>query len=396
VSPDADVVIVGLGGLGSAAAYWTAREPGARVLGLEQFELGHPYGASEDVSRIIRRSYHRRDYVRLTRHAYDAWAEVERESGSRVVVRTGGLDVGPAEPAAGVAIDLDAYQGAMIAEDVPFERLDAAEVMRRWPAWRLDEEHVGLYQADAGIADPSHGNAAHRRLAVEHGATLRTHARVAGIEDRAGELVIELEGGGHVAAARVILALDAWTNDVLATLGTQLPLTVTQEQVCWFRPVGDPALFSPERFPVWIWMDEPSFYGFPTHGRPGPKIGQDVGGREVTPATRTFDRDPAALERVLSFLNRRLPSMATEPLLVKSCLYTMTPDRDFVIDTLPGHPGIQVLLGSAHAYKFASFLGRVVAERALHGAAMTDAELGAFRLDRPALRDPESSRSFLV
>ena len=100
-----------------------------------------------------------------------------------------------------------------------------------------------------------------------------------------------LEDGERLTAGRVIVAADAWTNDLLDPLGARLPLTVTQEQVAWFTPRGDPSLFAPERFPVWIWMDEPSFYGFPAHGHPGPKVGQDVGGRQVTPATRTFERD---------------------------------------------------------------------------------------------------------
>ena len=139
---------------------------GVRVLGLEQYELGHSLGASQDVSRIIRLSYHRPDYVRLARRAYATWAEVERESGTQVVFRTGGLDVGPREKDHGVEIDLDAYIDSMRAEDVPFEVLDAAEVMRRFPAWRLGDEHVGLFQPDAGLADPSRGNVAHRRPRV--------------------------------------------------------------------------------------------------------------------------------------------------------------------------------------------------------------------------------------
>ena len=94
---DWDVVVVGLGALGSAAAYWASRRDGVRVLALERFEIGHSYGASQDVSRIIRLSYHRPDYVRLARRAYATWAEVEAESGTRVVFRTGGLDVGPRE-----------------------------------------------------------------------------------------------------------------------------------------------------------------------------------------------------------------------------------------------------------------------------------------------------------
>jgi sarcosine oxidase len=399
VTRDVDVAVVGLGALGSAAAYWLSRRPGLRVLGLERFELGHPYGASEDVSRIIRRSYHRRDYVRLTARAYDAWAEVERESGSQVVFRTGGLDVGPRQPREGADIDIEVYADAMTAEGIPFERLAAAEIMRRWPAWRLDEDHLGLYQSDTGIADPSRGNAAHRHLAREHGAHLREHAPVAVLNDAggdAGEVTLELESGERIRAGRVILATDAWTNDLLGPLGCPLPLTVTQEQVSWFTPRVDPALFAPDRFPVWIWMDEPSFYGFPTHGHPGPKIGQDVGGRPVTPATRTFARDENAFARTMAFLEARLPGMAVEPFLTKTCLYTMTPDRDFVVDTVPGHPNVSVVLGSAHAYKFASALGRMMAELAVDGSTPAGPDLEAFRIDRPILREDAPATSFLI
>ena len=140
---DHDVIVVGLGALGSGAAYWLARK-GADVLGLEQFELGHSNGASQDHSRIIRLSYHRPEYVRLARRAYETWAEVEAESGTTIVTRTGGLDVAPRN----AAIPLSDYIDSMTAEGVPFEHLDADEIMRRWPQWHLGEEHHGL--ADGG------------------------------------------------------------------------------------------------------------------------------------------------------------------------------------------------------------------------------------------------------
>jgi sarcosine oxidase len=394
---DWDVVVVGLGALGSGAVYWASRRPGLRVLGLEQFELGHSLGASQDVSRIIRLSYHRPEYVRLARRAYAAWTEVEEESGTQVVFRTGGLDVGPREQDHGVEIDLDAYIESMRAEGVPFEILDAGEVMRRYPAWRLGDEHMGLFQPDAGLADPSRGNVAHRELAVVHGATLRDRTRVTRIQTRDdGAVEVHLENGERLAAGRVILATDSWSNDLLEPLGSRLPLTITQEQVSWFTPRVDPALFAPDRFPVWIWMHEPSFYGFPTHGHPGPKVGQDVGGREVTNATRTFERDEDAHARVMGFLEAHLPAMAVQPFLTKTCLYTLTPDRDFVVDALPEHPGVHVLLGSAHAYKFASVLGRIIVERALDGSSPSDPELAGFRIDRPILHEASPRRTFVV
>ena len=199
----------------------------------------------------------------------------------RVVFRTGGLDVGPRETAEGVAIDIDEYARAMTAEGVPFERLDGAEIMRRWPAWRLDD---GARRAVPGRTPGSPtrraGNVAHRRLAAAHGAVLREHAPVARIEDggRRDRPSSSRTGSDPRGQASSSPPTPGRTTCSRRS-ARSLPLTVTQEQVSWFTPRGDPALFAPERFPVWIWMDEPSFYGFPTHGHPGPKVGQDVGGR---------------------------------------------------------------------------------------------------------------------
>ena len=138
-----DLIVVGLGALGAGAAYWGSSRPGARVLGLERFEFGHANGASADHSRIIRLSYHRPDYVRLAKRAYETWATVEAEAGERVVTITGGLDLWPADP----AIPAADYTGSLAAEGVPFELIDAAEVMRRWPQWRLDEGTTAMFQA---------------------------------------------------------------------------------------------------------------------------------------------------------------------------------------------------------------------------------------------------------
>jgi sarcosine oxidase len=219
---------------------------------------------------------------------------------------------------------------------------------------------------------------------------------VVSIAEDGGEAVLELESGERITAGSTVLATDSWTNELLEPIGAALPLTVTQEQVSWFTPRVDHALFAPERFPVWIWMHEPSFYGFPTHGQPGPKIGQDVGGREVTNATRTFERDEDAHARVMAFLGEHLPGMAVHPFLTKTCLYTLTPDRDFVVDTVPGHSSVHVLLGSAHAYKFASVLGRIIAERIVDGSSPSEPELEAFRFDRPALHGQGAARTFII
>jgi sarcosine oxidase len=387
---DWDVIVVGLGAIGSAAAYWASTRPGTRVLGLERFELGHANGASADHSRIIRLSYHRPDYVRLAKRAYETWAEVESEADERVVTVTGGLDLWPADP----GIPMADYTDSLAAEAVPFEILDAWEVMQRWPQWHLPDDVTALWQSRGGLADPYHGNAAHRRLATARGATLVERTPVTAIRPVRGAYEVDAGGTTH-RAGRVILAADAWTNELLAPLGRRLPLTVTKEQVTYFA-ARDPAAFAPARFPVWIWMDEPSFYGIPTYGEPGPKAAQDAGGQPTTAESRTFERDEAMYARVRRFVETYLPEAAGPELLTKTCLYTLTPDRDFVVDRVPDAPGVIVGLGAGHGFKFASVLGRVLVEMALDGASPSDGELGAFRLDRPILLEQDPATSWLV
>jgi sarcosine oxidase len=387
---DWDVIVVGLGALGSAAACWASSRPGVRVLGLERFELGHANGASADHSRIIRLSYHRPDYVRLARRAYATWAELEAEAGDRIVTITGGLDLWPADP----AIAIDDYTGSLTSEGVPFELLDGREVTRRWPQWRLGDEVTALWQAHGGLADPYRGNAAHRRLATARGATLLDRTPVTAIREVGGAYEVEAGGDTH-AAGRVIITADAWTNELLVAFDRRLPLTVTKEQVTYFA-CADPAAFAPERFPVWIWMDDPSFYGFPTYGEAGPKAAQDCGGEPTTADTRTFDRDDAAFERVRDFLERHLPGALGPPILTRTCLYTLTPDRDFVIDRLPDAPGVLVGLGAAHGFKYASVLGRILVELALDGTTPSAPELTGFRIDRPILLEEAPATSWMV
>ena len=390
VRDEFDVIVVGLGALGSAAAYWASSRTGVRVLGLERFELGHANGASADHSRIIRLSYHRPDYVRLAKRAYESWSTVEAEAGERIVTITGGLDLWPADP----AIPMADYTDSLTAEDVPFELLGAAEIQWRWPAWRLTDDVIGMYQAQGGIADPFRGNVAHRRLAIDLGATLRAEAPVDAIREIGGGY--ELDAGGRTySAGRVILTADAWTNDLLVHFDRRLPLTVTKEQVTYLA-APDPTLFGPERFPVWIWMDDPSFYGFPVYGEPGPKVAQDAGGRPVTPGTRTFDPDPAITQRVRRFVDDHLPTAGAKEIYTKTCLYTLTPERDFVLDRLPESPGVLVGLGAAHGFKYASVIGRILVELAVDGRTPSAGEIGAFGVDRAALRDPDAVARPLV
>jgi monomeric sarcosine oxidase len=381
-----DVAVVGLGAIGSATCNALARA-GVSVLGLDQFELGHARGASHDHSRIIRRSYHTPGYVTLAGGAYDAWDRVE--SDEPLVIRTGGIDLFPA----GAAIPIDDYTGSMGAVGVPFELLDAGEIVARWPAWHLAPDVVALYQADTGIVAAELATAALRRSAVAHGATLRAEAAVRSVRDTSDGIVLETDAD-KFRADRVVLAADAWTNQLLVDLGWKIPLVVTQEQLTYTRP-ADLSYFSRDRFPVWIWMDEPSWYGFPEFGRAGwVKTARDCGGREVTATTRTFDPDPDAEALLLAFLADALPGASTGETITKTCLYTLTPDRDFVLDAVPDHPDVFVALGAAHGFKFAALIGEIM--RDLITGCDSPYDLTPFAIDRDALTTANPARAWLV
>ncbi len=381
-----DLVVVGLGGLGSSTC-WHAARRGLSVLGLEQFELGHDRGASHDTSRIIRHSYHTPGYVDLTFAAYDDWADLEDETGEQLVTITGGIDLFPA----GGVIPITDYTQSLAARDVPYELLDPAAVRQRWPQFRLPVGTTALYQERTGIVPAARGTAAMQRAAVRHGATLRDRTRVESIVPR-GDQVDVLTPDGVVSSARVVVTADAWTARLLAPLGVDLPLSVLEEQVTYFTP-DDPESFSPKRFPVWIWMDEPCYYGFPTYGEATVKAAQDCGGPEVSGDDRSGEPDAEMRERLSRFMGELLPGSGPVT-RSKRCLYTLTPDRDFVISRVPGNDAVTVGLGSAHAFKFAATFGRLLTGVAVDGG--TSADLSGFALDRPALTDPDYVTHWMI
>lgn len=383
-----EFIVVGCGGLGSAAAYWLSRLAGSEVLALEQFRIGHDNGASQDHSRIIRLSYHTPEYTALTPHTYTAWDEIEAESGQQLVFRTGGLDVAPA----GYTHLLDGYADSMRSSGIPFDTLDHRQTMERFPQWRLNDGDMALYQAESGLVDPRRAIQTHVALARSHGATVLDETPVREIRPTSDGVDVVTDAG-MFHAARLVVTSDAWTNQVLAGTGVQIPLTVTQEQVTyWATPnLRD---FAPDRFPIWIWHggDTGWFYGFPVYGEIATKAGEDVGGDVVTPETRTFEPNPRPYEKLEHFLSERIPGSLGPVLYTKTCLYTMTPDRDFVLDRLPEYPQITVGLGAAHGFKFSCLIGQILADLASEGD--TRYPIAPFGLNRPALTNPSFIPAF--
>jgi monomeric sarcosine oxidase len=382
------VIVLGLGGIGSAAAYWAARRLDGDVLGLEQFGLGHLNGGSEDHSRIIRLSYHTPGYVELAKAAYETWNALEEDSGEAVVLPTGGLDLAPAD----ATIGLEDYRASMGAAGVVFEDLEATEVMSRWPQWRLGDDVTALYQERSGLVMASRANAAHRRMAQDHGATLLATSEVTAVTETDDGVTVTTAEGTHEADS-LIIAAGAWTNRVVGHLGVQFPLEVTQEQVVYLTP-PDPDMFAPERFPIWIWMTEPSFYGFPVFGEPAVKVAWDRCELVTDPETREHEPRHDVTSTIRRFVSEHLPGADGDVHLARTCLYTLTPDRDFIVDRLPGRERVFVAVGAGHAFKFASLLGSTLVDLAIDGT--TTRDITPFAADRAILGEKSPKRSYMV
>lgn len=383
-----DAIVIGCGGFGSAVLYWLSRlGPGGRYLAIEQFSLGHDRGSSQDHSRIIRLAYHESCYAAIAPEAYVCWNAIEEESGVQVLLKTGGLVIERPEELAnkpGGVRTLPAYVDAMHERGIPFEELGGREVSKRWPQFVFDDTERAVYQQDAGLVDAAKGNAVHRALARARGGEILAETPVREIRT-SGSAIEVVTDTGRYQGGRLIVTSGAWTNRVLAGAGIELPLRVTQEQVTYFA-TEHLREFCPDRFPVWIWHGTHSYYGFPVYGEVATKMGEHNGGPVVTADTRTFDPDPVRERRYSEFMARHIPRGGGPILVTKTCLYTVPPDQNFVLSTLPGDDRISLAIGAGHGYKFAGFMGRTLAEFALRGSA--SAPVDAFRADRPALTDP--------
>lgn len=376
-------IVIGAGAIGSAAAYWLSQEPGARVLVVEQFELVNTRGSSGDHFRIIRHAYHSTDYTRLTPAAYDAWHEIEARSGLQVLLKTGGLDLATSDEAS--VRELEGYRAAMDAVGIPFEDLTADEIRRRYPQWRIEDDVTGFHQADAGLIDIRRSVSAHTSLALAAGVEFLPHTRVTGVELRADSVTVRTTAGAFDAGALVVAAA-SWLGDLMPDLGLTFRLTLSQEQVSYFTN-ANLSRFAPDVFPVWIFHSTETFYGFPVYGEAAIKLARDMRGRLIASEERVFEGDDDEAAVLRGFLERRLPSAVGPVWANRTCLYDMPADRDFVLDVLPGHPHVAVFNGAGHAGKFASLVGRILAELLTTGT--SSHPIDAFRLSRPAITDPD-------
>jgi sarcosine oxidase len=372
VSRRFDAIVVGVGGMGSAALYHLARR-GQHVLGLERFDVPNELGSSHGITRIIRLAYYEHvDYVPLLRRAYELWRELEARAGEQLLHITGSIDAGPPGQ-----LVFSGSRRSCEEHGLPHEILDAAEVTRRFPAYRLEPEAMAVLQPEGGFLLPERSIVAHVEGALAEGAEVRARERVLGWEP-AGEGVRVRTERGEYEAERLVLTTGAWMEELAG-----LPVVAERQVLAWLQPLK-PALFAPERFPVFnVQLDEDDrYYGFPVFGIPGFKFGRYHHLGE-TGDPDALEREPrAADEEVLRrFAERCFPEGAGPTMTLKTCLFENSPDEHFILDTLPGAP--QVVVGggfSGHGFKFCSVVGEILADLVLEGS--TAHEIEFLRLGR--------------
>jgi sarcosine oxidase len=369
-----DAIIIGLGGMGSAALYHLTRR-GARVLGLEQFQLGHDRGSSHGLTRIIRLAYAEDPrYVPLLRRAYQLWRELEERAGEQLLFVTGGIDAGRQ----GSAL-LTGSLRSCAQHGLTHEVLDAPTLNRRFPGYRFPPELISVYQPDAGFVLAERSVVAHVSLAREMGATVHTGERVLGWAPAGSSLEVRTDLGLY-RGDRLVVTAGPWAGRVVPLVA---PLARPERQiVIWTKP-AEPKHFQVGSFPIfYLEADEGRFYGLPIHGIPGFKIGKYHHRGELADPDRPDPVCHPEDEAVLREGIRRYFPGADGPVLAsQACLFTNTADEHFIIDRHPDDDRIVIAAGfSGHGYKFCGVVGEILADLTLEGGTSWDVDL--FRLAR--------------
>ncbi len=376
-----DTIILGLGGMGSAAAFHLSKR-GKRVLGIDQYTAAHDRGSSHGASRIIRQAYHENPaYVPLVQRAYELWEQLERDSGRNLLQLTGGLMVGP--PGSAV---VEGTLASAIEHNLPYQTLDARELKRRYPILNPRPDETAVYEVRAGFLRPELCVRAHLEHAEKHGADLHFEESVVAWRAESSGGVEVTTNRSSYTAERLIVAPGAWASALLP--GLQVPFDVRRHVMCWFDPLGGIEPFLPEKFPIYLWEAGPHdvFYGFPaTDGAAdGVKVAMHSGGDPCTAASVRREIADADIKEVRTHLARFIPSLNGPLLQAAACMYTLTPDEHFILSLHPDHPQVAIAAGfSGHGFKFTSVVGEILADLATTGRTRQDISL--FSPDRFAV-----------
>lgn len=389
-----DVIVLGLGGMGSAAASHLARR-GARVLGLEQHALGHDRGASHGESRLIRRAYFESPrYVPLLERAYELWDELAARTGMALLHRTGlalcaerASGEGGGEGGRSAGGPFGRALATARAAGIPVEELSAAEAVARWPALNLPLHFSCLYEPGAGFLEVERCVLAHAEDARRHGAVLRQEEAVRSWRSDGTTVWVETDKGSYQ-ARQLVIAAGPWSSLLLEELA--LPLRVHRVVQLWFA--ADDAMAMESGMPCFAFdVGGRFFYGFPRlprGGAPAAKICEHAPGTLIdVQHLAEVDRQlhPEDVSAVADTIRAYLPAVDAQPVHHKVCLYTMTPDEDFVVDRHPHHANVQLAAGfSGHGFKFSSVIGEILADLALQG--QTRHPIDFLKLGRAALQ----------
>ena len=372
-----DAAIIGLGAMGSAAAWQLARR-GLSVIGFDRFRPPHTRGSSHGESRVIREAYYEHpSYVPLVQRAYELWDELAGETGRTLLRQTGALMV--SEP------DGLLVPGALASarqHGIPHESLSAAEIRRRFPMMNAQEPFVGLLEQRAGVLALEACIEAQLELAARHGAELRFDTPIerwlpTDMDDVEAPIALEAPEGA-ITAERLILTAGAWTPSLLRKLDA--PLLVSRQVMFWMQPKRDPGRFDLGGLPIWMWeRGQQDFgYGMPNLGA-GVKVGHHYPDQMVDPSN--YDRAVNARDEatIRGWLEETLPDVSGAILHAETCLYTNTPDAHFLLDLHPKRPNIVVASPcSGHGFKFAPAIGEVIADLALERRSSRDLRLFGF------------------
>ncbi len=358
-----DVIVVGLGGMGSAAAYHLARR-GQHVLGLEKFTPAHDKGSSHGGSRIIRQSYFEDPaYVPLLLRAYELWDELATDSAREVYRLTGGLFIGPPG-----CLTVAGSLRTSRKWDLPHEVLDAAEIRSRFPNFTPDAGDIALYEAKAGFARPELTVQAHLDLADKVGATLQFGEEVLEWAETSGGVTVRT-GRGTYTAGQLVICPGAWAPQLLAEFG--IPITVERQVLYWLDPVGGTAPFVDHPIFIREGADGMQSYGFPAIDGPrgGVKVAFFRKGVECTPETIDRTVHEHEITEIRSRTAELLPALDGPCLDSATCMYSNTPDQHFVIARHPDSENVTVACGfSGHGFKFVPVVGEILADLAIDGA----------------------------
>jgi sarcosine oxidase len=361
-----DVAVIGLGAMGSAALFHLARR-GRRVVGIEQFEPGHDRGSSHGESRAIRLGYFEHpSYVPLARRAYENWRELERLAGEKVLTVTGVLEIG--KPG---SVIVEGSLAANRLHELEHEVLDTGEIAKRYTQFTLPRDYSAVWQPDGGFLQPELANALHLKLARAAGAEVLVNTPVLGVEPTSGGVRVVLEGR-VIEAASAVIAAGPWIAELVPELKPHL--TLSRQVLCWFAP-REPEAVRLGRLPVFIIDGEDDIaYGFPDFSGSGFKCASHHGSGIWARADEARqDAGPPDEKRMRDFLEAYLPLAAGPLKNMRTCIYTKTPDEDFVIDLSPKEPRIVIASPcSGHGYKFASVIGEVLADLAIDGETQHD------------------------